>query len=129
MSASPRLSQQPRGSTLSKVSCGGGLQIHAPFSSAAESSTANGLSAMCFFRRHQRLASHPTSPPNPVQTSAFVNWWLASKAEPGSLVIGGIFGGRLCLEPKNCQFAVLNNMNDPSATGAFDAHVIRFASL
>lgn len=61
-------------------------------------------------------------------TSVFVNWWPASKAEPGSLVIGKMFGGRLRLEPMNCQFAVLNNMNGPSPTATLDAHVVWFAS-
>jgi hypothetical protein len=63
-----------------------------------------------------------------VKTSEFVNWWPASKAKPGSLAIGEILGETLCLESKNRQFAVLNKMNDPSPTGAFDEHVIRFAS-
>lgn len=58
----------------------------------------------------------------------FVDRWLGSKTEPGSLAIGVIFGGKLCLEPKNCQFAVLDNMNNPSPTTTLDAHVIRFAS-
>lgn len=142
MSTFPRLSQQPRGSIPSEVSCGGGLQIHAAFSSAAGQvlddgtftilATVSSAASSIAESLRRRVCSGPpaiqTSPPSSVQASVFVNWWLAGKTESGSLAIGEILGRILCLEPMNCQFAVLNNMNDPFPNATLDAHVVWFAS-